>query len=502
MRTSIRLFLCSSLVVACGARGASDAEQAPGTPGVAAVPAATPGGGEPAATTPAAADPACTTPHRTFAVAPAEYYRVFASTSVALAALEAAQPKNTTPYLPAGNALEARGAAITARVFAAYQKLYPEAVVGMAAPLVVVADSDMVNGNVFAKVKWADGAAPSAPWLFRYYRGAFDKASDDQLTFLTAHELGHLLLRNPDPAIFPHLYYRERTTSDDIFFGPDLKSDPSVHAIADRVVEAGTRVGQLFAKELNGFGTRVGAKDFTEGAQTVPLYNRTLLYLHDTYARNTASPSSCIAARDERDQIRALVDQHYASMEGTLDFGADATTVDRLTKQFATDESTCLAHVRMSVQDAITAARAAEGADASDGFAFTQEEIDADASDPSGNVVTKTLALASRLQDSMRAFEADPNVDFASVRIFTQEDDADESGVRILEVLGIPVAGATGLAFLTHPDEGTACAALVAGGQIPPYAGVIDPHHAPCWRNYRDAKLAKALSTCAASWPE
>jgi hypothetical protein len=447
---------------------------------------------------PEVAAASCVTPHRTFDVAPVDFYRRFESSADALATL----PTPSPAYLPAGNDLEAHAAAITAKVFAAYQKLYPEAVKGMPVPVALIQDSDEVNAHVLGAVKWTDGTAPSVPWAFVYDRGFLEKADDNQAAFITGHELGHLVLRNTTKKYFPSIYYRERTPSDRIFYGPDLKDDTATRATAAQVIAAGSRVGQLFATELNGVGTQVGANNFTEQYNIIPLYNRTLIYLHQTYAKNTATPAKCMAAKQERDQIRTFVSQHFSKMEGKLDFGTDSATVDQLTKQFAADESTCLAHVKMSLQDAVNETLASDDSSSNDDVQFTQAEQDADASDPTGNVVTKILTLGRELQDSMNTLENDPQVDFQSIRVLTAEDDADESGVRILKLLGITVTQGFGLTLEQTPDDDAACTATINAGKIPAYAGVIDPHHSTCWRKYRNLKLEKALSSCNATWPQ
>jgi hypothetical protein len=69
---------------------------------------------------------ACATPHRTFAVSTQDYSRIFTSTADAKAQLEASLPNAPVTYLEPGNAFERHGIAITARVFEAYRKLYPE----------------------------------------------------------------------------------------------------------------------------------------------------------------------------------------------------------------------------------------------------------------------------------------------------------------------------------------------------------------------------------------
>ena len=118
-------------------------------------------------------------------------------------------------------------------------------------------------------------------------------------------------------------------------------------------------------------------------------------------------------------------------------------------------------------------------------------------------IAPKLAALGKGYQDFLRAKAGDPAVKANDIRIFTEEDEADEAAVRVAKLLGLDASElANALLVHTDPEFAPICSDILAKGKIPAYGGFVDPHHSPCWRQWRNQKLKAALTMCAPTWPK
>lgn len=445
-------------------------------------------------------------------VKPTDYFAVLSSDQAAVDQLA----KTGTKFLPPGSDLQKRGEALTAPIYEAYKKLYPETVEGMPGPpRIVIADDPAFNAGAWGNVlRGADGKR-LAPWVFKFNKGVFaDGVTDNQLSLIAAHELGHLLLR-PSAPFFKSIYYRETPDEQGKIFGEYEPNDAELEKFGSTVVLLGARTGQLFATQLNGYVTRVGAKAFDGNA--IPLYARYASFLATKYGSTTINPTACQDSDTSAAAIGKIIGTHFDSSTNKLDLGADAAQLDALTKAYQTQRASCLSHVKISfLQLAYDYRVSTDPGAAEDMKPFLTDrtklvaylellpfENDYDVANPTQNILTKLFAISTKIQDAVQKELDKPDMKPEEIRVFTPEDDADEAAIRIAKLMGLDGDDLIiGLMSQTDPTYLPTCQALVAKGEVPAYGGFIDIHHTNCWRLYRNAALKRALVSCPASWPK
>lgn len=487
--------------------------------GGAAAPTPSPGAGKEEKTSEKGAKnqaQACTTKPRVFDVAPRDYYHVYASEADAVASMRAVVP--SIPWADPGSDLQRRGQAAVAKIFAAYQKLYPESVEGMEAPRVLISNSLDFNAFAFVLPFLPETSGPKrVPWIFVYNQGFFTPTiTDEQITLVAAHEMGHLFLRNGNPEFFTPVYYRETPDEQGKIFGEYETTEEDVKNLTLGVKAIGERVGQVSLAELHGVPTTIGADALPGGTSfQFPLYHRILIRLVQLGAENSPERDKCNSGGDAYDKVTRLIGEHTTA-DNEVVFGADLAELETAAKTANTDLAACLAHLTGTFRDAAvelkkvedpnfetTTAELTTEAELDEYLGLSQNEKNADATNPDQNLVTKLFDLGAKAQEALRAVYTDGTVKYEEFREFTMEDDADEAAVRIAKVMGLDgdqLAG--GIFTALDPGYVASCKTVLDGGKVPKYGGAIDPHHGNCWRAYRNRKLKIALQSCPASWPK
>ena len=452
---------------------------------------------------------ACTTLPRSKLTKPTEYFRVFASDQAAFDLYS-----KSAKYIAPGSDMQKRGEAATLKMYEAIKTLYPEAVDGMTTPpRVLIADDDDFNAG--ASRGRTPAGVPYAYWVFSFNKGMFKpEVTDAQLESVTAHELAHLVLRNGVDEFAPDIWYRE-TEKDDIF-GEYQTNDVALQKLGDAILKIGGRTGQLFNTELNGFPTSIGAKTAT--GKDAALYVRYLNTLFKQLAPASTQKAQCTASSATVVEIYNIFKKRLNYDTNELVLSDDATKLDALTKQYQTQLAACFSNANVTWIQLATFQRQLEDPDAKAEIAKLQgdrtklavylnlikAENDADLANPTQNIASKLFQISTGLQDIVRTELAKPELKASEIRVFTQEDDADEVAVRAAKLVGIPATDVTG-SLLVHTQTAeyrAACEAKIAKDEMPAYGGFADPHHSTCWRHYRNLKLDTALKTCSASWPK
>lgn len=447
-------------------------------------------------------------------VKPTDYFAVMTSDQ---AAVDLLTKRTGLKFMPPGSDFQKRGEALTAPIYEAFKKLYPETVEGMPGPpRIVIADDASFNAAAWGDMLRTTDGKRQAPWVFKFNKGAFvDGVTDSQLSLIAAHELGHLILRNPSPRFFTTTYYRETPDEQGKIFGEYEPNDPDLEKLGDAIVKLGARTGQLFATELNGFVTIVGASAYDGNA--LPLYMRYRSVLIGKYAATTTNPAACTSSNTSHDQIQKIIGTHFDRSTLKLELGAEAAQLDALTKAYQTQLAACFSHVKTSfLQLAYDYRVAVDPGAAEDLQPFLDDrtkvasylgllklENDYDMANPTQNIVAKLFAISTQIQDAVQKGLETPGLKPEEIRTFTPEDDADEAAVRIAKLLGRDSDDLIiGLMSQVDPTYLPTCQALVTKGEVPAYGGFIDDHHTNCWRLYRNAALKRALASCPASWPK
>lgn len=460
---------------------------------------------------------ACNTLPRTFSVAPKDYYVVYTSDAEAISSITKVLPK--TKWIAPGSAQQTRGEAAVAKVFTAYQKLYPDAVAGMTAPRVIIANDTSFNAfaytTPFITVGTGTNAMLRVPWVFAFNSGFFTaKITDDEIALVAAHEMGHLFLRNGNDDYFKHVHYRETPDEQGKIFGEYEMDEKDASDTLTLVKAIGERVGQAALPELNGIPSRVGAMAIDGAISSLPRYLRDISVLYDLRYDDSPEKPTCDAALKQLNAILTFIDAHRNG-DDEIVLGADAQKLSDATATNGAALAKCFAHVKATYRNLAVSRKEAEDPTAKETIAkltteeqldayleLSKNEKDADAQSPDQNLVEKVLGLSAKAQAALGALYIDPTIKYAELREFTQEDDADEAAVRIAKILGLDAEGlATALLDAGDPSYATSCKAILTAGNVPKYGGAVDVHHGTCWRAYRNRKMKEALSSCPATWP-
>jgi hypothetical protein len=424
----------------------------------------------------------------------ASYYDVFPNETAARTAIE--------PIFQAVGLKLASTAApesvkqIVARQFATYQELYPEHTAGLTTPPFVFLVDDESAG-AFAL---ADPSKDKVfPWAFFIHTGMLTvpevKENPGVLESTIAHELGHLILKN----IFSrdaYVFY-ELKGPDKAQLGFTQKNDEKIAAAYKTYQATAQRMGRLFVPELGSFV-------FHLGSNPDPTYTTYLKLMAGALGSNGAAPpAECGTSEDAATKLQAIVDKHLSKSDLTLPLGDDAATANALSKQWESDLKTCLGSVKGPLADLIAAGRSelsAQGATPAqlDGLVPELDESDRaiDAATPDAPTVERFFAIAAARRKAMAAIVEAKSPSYASLRFFTEEEEADDAAVRIVMRTGAKLDMILNPYSPTYRKE---CLALLAEGKVPEYGGFVDAHHALCWRYNHVTELSKSIAAACPS---
>ena len=421
----------------------------------------------------------------------ADYYDVFASDDDARASVAPILAANGMAL--ANVATPAAAQAIVARQFAAYQKLFPEHTAGLAEP---------------PRVLLVDNPAPGAfattdprkdkffPWVFFIQTGLLDApevvGNPGVLESTIAHELAHLILKNV-LARDSYVFYRV-SGAESGERGFQQANDPTIASAYATYQASAARTGQLYVRALGNFPFHIGSRPDPTYASYLKLIAQAML------TAGVAPPAACALGDDEATQLQATIDRDLDKSNITLPLGDDDVATALLAASWEAHTTACLASVTGSLGDLVASARASLAAES----ASTAEldgilpELDAsdraiDARDPALPAVNRLFALTAARRSAMAAIVDAQDPTYASLRFFTEEEEADDASVRI----GLATGGKIDMILNPYrPTYRAECQALLAAGKAPEYGGFVDAHHGLCWRYQHVTELATSLATC------
>jgi hypothetical protein len=423
----------------------------------------------------------------------ADYYEVFPDEQSARAALEPILAANglTLSATPAPDA----AVQIVARHFAAYETLYPEHTAGMTKPpQVLIVDSTAPNAFAIT-----DPAKDKVyPWVFIIFTGLLNAPevvnNPGVLESTIAHELGHLILKN----LFgkDNYAFYQAASVEKGQFGFAQKSDPSIAAAYKTYQAASDRVGRIYAKPLGNF-------PFHLGSNPDPTYVNYLKFMVQALAASGASvPAACAVSDDDASKLQAIVDKHLDKSNLTLPLGDDDAAAAVLSADWEAQTRSCFDDLNGSIADMVTQGRqalASQGAAPAVVDALLPDLDDSDKAVDAAVISTKTVnhffALAAARRAAMAAIVESTDVPYASLRFFSEEEEADDAAVRIITRVGGK------LDMLLNPYSPTfrsECQSLLASGKTPEYGGFVDAHHGLCWRFQHVTDFASTLASCKA----
>jgi hypothetical protein len=425
----------------------------------------------------------------------AAYYEVFPDEASARAAVGPILAASGLSFanVPAPDSI----VQIVARQFAAYQELYPEHTAGMTAPpFVLMVDS--TSPNAFAITDPTKDK--TYPWVFMIQTGLLTApeivATPGALESTIAHELGHLILKN----LFGkenYAFYRAGSagTGEKGQFGFAQQSDANIKAAYQTYQAASARMGQIYAKPLGNF-------PFHLGHNPDPAYASYLKLMAQALGASGVTPSAaCAISDDDGSKLQAIVDGHLNKSDLTLPLGSDDVAASVLAADWEVQTKACFDSLEGSMADLVAAGRqllATQGSapDAIDAVFPALDDADkaADAAVTSAKTGDHFFALAQARRAAMAKVVESQDLPYASLRFFSEEEEADDASVRIVTHLGGKVEMLLNPYSPTYRSE---CKALLAAGKGPEYGGFVDAHHALCWRYQHINDFASALGACA-----
>lgn len=449
----------------------------------------------------------CTPESRKLTKPNREQYLVFDTHEAAIAHAEGFLASiGRKPPVTAHDARYARAEDLVAEIYQAFTVLWPEQTAGMTTtPRIVIVD-DKEELNAFAGFDDRPEVA-RFPWVLYIHASAFEGVVPDvQLEGLFAHELAHLLLKNvttdAKKALRRHYAIGAKET-----LGAIQRDDPALRNAAERWEELGRFAGEIRIPQMNGVPAAIGI----EGEPRYLLLMREMFKL---YAATSPRAETCTAAKASAQAYQAILSPLLdANDYRVVDDPAAAAKLDAATKKFIGELTACFAHVKTSMFQVVVESTLARIPDPAQRAALEKQirenpdaaraELQPDDEERKldvareGTNVAETLLLASKTKlDALARLEATAPVAWDKLRIFTEEEEADDAATRVMLHLGKdPQAGAA-FNFARIPAYADACKRSIATGNVPPYGGILDAHHGTCWRYWHSGELAKALKSC------
>jgi hypothetical protein len=327
--------------------------------------------------------------------------------------------------------------------------------VGMRSPFPMIIDDTTVNA--FAMYDPSAKAIPDVIFVF----GGILSMSDEDLTGVLAHEMGHMITKNAIPA-----YQRAMTkfynAGPNEQLGINAANDPDVQTFVQPYIDGAQIAGQLDFAELHG----------------LPLAGGALGQFFGDYAKQHISTSAeCTTFRAAMKQVGADL-QAGATDDGVTLSASQLTTLD--TDVLAAQAASIPCLKPAANQDIAGALTQNFGQPITlDMLGLSPEQ----AQETVGkDAVTGLLDVLVDLRAQMRPVTASPA--FPTTRNYTMEEQADDFSMTILFAQGKdPWIMGRGVENLGGPEAAARCEATLAAGKVPAY-GIDDPHHTDCYRAF------------------
>lgn len=355
-----------------------------------------------------------------------------------------------------------RARALTDRAWAMFQAEVP--VGGLASHRVGLAVMDDPSINAYVM---ADGAPGKVGMSIQLNRGLLDSPlTDDDVLGVILHELTHVVRLHAltDVAYLTRKFY---------------------------VAHDGEPVGALEPEhaKARAAGNAWRTQAVVTGIVSDPLYGDLPLdgNLGNLFGQYTGSVQSrlpaCNATVNRMQALRARL--AFSRLDGTLPF----TPARQAEASAAMDElRTCVAADPFTLRQLV----AALGPAWAEYLALELTPAERPLLD--GRALDSILALIhgrrARLHLLELAFTARTTAPWTALRYFSVEDEADDYSIRIGLAHGVSGLGVTATMFAVLGDLAPACEALLAAGNVPFGADLLDEHHAACWRIDHARRLA------------
>ncbi|MCK5883571.1 MAG: M48 family metalloprotease [Bacteriovoracaceae bacterium] len=305
-------------------------------------------------------------------------------------------------------------------------------------------------------------------------RGLLQNYSDETVIGVLAHEMAHHALQETD---FPSLYYK---STGEVLFKDQIISDPRLSEMLTKYELLFGLVGPFSNKELSGIPLNIYKNNMALLTQQL----RDLIY--------DQNKSKCNDAAILLNQFIDVMEENYSQATHRLVITAEANSrsITDLSSRFEKEAEQCLGDKKMGFilltslafdMDYNIARKLLSGGSKMQQDILSQlERIYLE------NNVFNAIKL-STVSTRVAMREIEDEVDFNSVRFYTNEDHADEVAVQVLASSDISIRGFND--FLVGAD--TECD--YEDDIEPEYGTLDDSHHSSCWRAYRNVLFEKSL---------
>jgi hypothetical protein len=320
------------------------------------------------------------------------------------------------------------------------------------------------------------------PWVFFVQTGMLSAPEvaniPGVLESTIAHELGHLILKNVF-AREAYVFYRLGGEDKDQL-GFTQKNDPALSTKYATYQAAAARMGRFFDPALGNF-------PFHVGSSPGPTYETYLkLIVQALAASGTPPPAECALVDDAAAKLQAIVDRRLDKSDVTLPLADDSVAAGVLSASWEDSTRKCLTSVRGPLGSLIAAGRdelTREGTGQADIDAMVPMldpvDHDLDSTSTNASTIDHWFTIAAARRHAMGAIVQGTDPPYASLRFYTDENEADDAAARIVTFTGEK------LDLILNPYSPTyrtECQELLASGGKPEYGGLVDIHHGLCWR--------------------
>ena len=364
-----------------------------------------------------------------------------------------------------------------AKLWPAFQKLNPEEVGGVPAPIVLLLQN--TTPNAFATYDRIKKIDPNVFFvLSSLIEGDFDNR--DAVLGVISHELSHHALHHSVPGVSSKIdkYYVADSGEP---LGALQNNDPKIKDLVANWIEAATLIGPFSLPEMRGM--------------PVPSFGYPHLYtLTKSLAGSHTDRDACSKMTDATNDALSIIVKglNIATQELTISDVSELEKLGAARDNYNKQLADCLHGDTKTVLDAMTSLFGITESQAFDGSFLTEKERNL--MKMSGNTAEALIAFSNSLSD--KKAELNSQTDISKVRNYTIEEQADDTAVEVLLAIGESSEPLIKFFKSAIPSSQIgSCLSVIDDGKVPGYGVLSDKHHSTCYRIFHAKQIESHLLT-------
>lgn len=362
-----------------------------------------------------------------------------------------------------------------AKLWPAFQKLYPDEVEGVSAPTVLILQN--TTPNAFATY---DRNKKIDPNVFFVLSGLIEGDFDNREAVMgvLSHELSHHALHHSVPGVSSKIdkYYVADSREP---LGALQKNDVKIKDLVGNWIEAATLIGPFSLPEMRGM--------------PIPSFGYPHLFtLTKSLAAPHADRDACSKMNDAASDAVSIIGKglNIATQELNISDASELKKLDAIRDHYNKQLADCLHGETKTVLDAMTSLFGITESQAFEGSALTEKERAM--MKVSGNTAEALIAFSNRMSD--KKTELNRQTDISKVRIYTIEEQADDAAVEILLAIGESSEPLIKFFKSAIPSSQIgSCLSAIDEGKVPGYGVLSDKHHSTCYRIFHAKQIESHL---------